>query len=60
MSVKNKLPALSKAKLVGQFNEAAVAGPPSPEYEVVPLPAMVYMFPDTSTLRILLLRVSAI
>jgi hypothetical protein len=49
------LPAASSATLRGSFNFALVAGPPSPEKPLVPLPAMVLMTPVVETLRIRLL-----
>src|SRR5579862_1668237 len=44
------LPALSAARPVRE-NPACVAGPPSPESVVEPLPARVVIIPDVSTLR---------
>jgi hypothetical protein len=49
-----KLPALSRAMPRGPFSAAAVAGPPSPEKEKLPLPAIVEIVPFVDTLRILL------
>jgi hypothetical protein len=47
------------ATLQGEFNEADVAGPPSPEKPAVPLPATVTITPLADTFRTRLLLVSA-
>src|SRR5437764_638988 len=46
------LPAGSTATPLGSYNEAEVAGPPSPLNPCLPLPAMVLMIPAVLTLRI--------
>src|SRR6266705_3023330 len=53
------LPAGSTATPLGSYNEAEVAGPPSPSNPCLPLPAMVLMIPAVLTLRIRLLPSSA-
>src|SRR5881296_1293217 len=53
------LPAGSTATPLGSYNEAEVAGPPSPLNPCLPLPAMVLMIPAVLTLRIRLLPSSA-
>jgi len=49
------LPLSATATPLGYLRLASVAGPPSPEYAHLPLPATVVMMPAASTLRIRLL-----
>jgi hypothetical protein len=58
-SAKKRFPEASTAMVVGSHNDAAVAGPPSPEKPWVPLPATVVIIPPTDTFRIRLLLESA-
>src|SRR5580692_8446185 len=54
-------PEVSTATQHGKYNDAEVAGPPSPENPRLPLPATVVMIPVIAdTLRMRLLLVSAI
>src|SRR5947199_2047050 len=46
------LPAGSTATPLGPFNDAEVAGPPSPSHPSLPLPAIVLMIPSVLTLLI--------
>src|SRR5437764_334599 len=49
----------STVTVLGTFIVAKVAAAPSPVVDAVPVPATVVMIPDVSTLRILLLPLSA-
>ena len=48
-SVMYRLPFVSTTASIGLLRVAAVAGPPSPVYPVVPVPATVLMIPDVFT-----------
>jgi len=50
LSAMYRLPAASTATPLGSFNEAAAAGPPSPEYPQTPFPATTRSIPDGRTL----------
>ena len=52
-------PTLSTATYDGDHSSAEVAGPPSPEYAVAPVPATVVMMPEVDTRRIRWFPVSA-
>ena len=52
VSAMKRFPAASTATPLGSFNDAEVAGPPSPEKPSTPLPATVVMMPLTETFRI--------
>ena len=54
------LPDASNATPCGWYNVADVAAPPSPPKAVPPVPAIVDMMPNLSTIRILLFSVSQI
>ena len=56
----NKSPAALMARPKGPLSSAEVAGPPSPEYPEVPLPAKVLMIPDGVTSRMTVLPASDI
>ncbi len=58
-SAMKRFPAPSTSRSMGLSSLAAVAGPPSPEYPNLPVPATVVMTPEVSTLRILWLSRSA-
>ena len=50
-SLMTKPPSGVGSTSVGEFSEAAVAGPPSPENADLPLPATVVIVPFAATLR---------
>ena len=56
----NRFPYESTAIPVGPLSVAEVAGPPSPVYPAVPVPATVVMLPSRVTFRTMLFPVSAI
>src|ERR1700683_507561 len=59
LSAMKIFPEASTATPEGLFNDAEVAGPPSPDKPAVPLPATVVMIPLAETFRIRLLPESA-
>jgi hypothetical protein len=58
-SAMKRFPEESIVTPVGEFNDADVADPPSPEKPLFPLPATVVIMPLAETFRIRLLRPSA-
>src|ERR1039458_6074014 len=51
LSATKRFPEASTATPLGPFNSAEVAGPPSPEKPLLPLPATVVMMPLADTFR---------
>ena len=59
LSAITRFPTASTPTAPGEFREAPVAGPPSPEKPSTPLPATVVIMPSVLTFRIRLPRISA-